>query len=128
MGDNFFEEENEHQPTNKQRFYRLLAYVPVVNIILFFWGQVNSEREEKRYFLQWITLFALYVVMAILFSFITWIFVFLIGMIYFGIVCFFWWKAYNGEYIEIQFLQNIISKFDPTQPTSKKQDKNDPLG
>lgn len=98
----------ENEITNKDRFYFVLSYIPLINIALLFLD-LPKITNLQRYINQWVVLFLLYILLFILWLvFGLW---FLFTFLYIIFTLFLRVKAYNWEYVEIEFLERIISNF-----------------
>ena len=105
MSDNFEKDDN----TNKEKFYCVLAYVPLANFILFFAEIQRESAQLKRHKKQWVVLFWLYLITLFVLSlFSLWL---LVNFVYLLTVVFFAHKAYAWEYIEIEFIEKIIKSY-----------------
>lgn len=114
-------ENEEEEITNKDKFNNVLAYVPFLNIWLLFTENTGTKKVNKRYTRQWITLFLLYVAVFFVMGILTFKLSFLITLLYFASVVFFAAKAYNGMYVEIEFIEKIMAQFE--QKSEKKEKK-----
>lgn len=109
-------DDKKEQITNKDRFYFVLAYVPIINVILLFLTLPKINNLE-RHLRQWLVLFWLYILLFILGSiFHLW---FLFTFLYVFSILFFWAKAYSWEYVEIEFLEKIADFFSSNKNTKK---------
>lgn len=114
--------------TNKDKFNNVLAYVPFLNVFLLFTENKNTKNQDKRYTRQWITLFLLYIVGFVILSILSFKLSFIYTAIYIVMVVFFATKAYNGMYVEVDFIEKIIEQFQPKQEEKKEDTKQeDPL-
>lgn len=114
--------------TNKDKFNNVLAYVPFLNVFLLFTENKNTKNQDKRYTRQWITLFLLYIVGFIILSILSFKLSFIYTAIYIVMLVFFAAKAYNGMYVEVDFLEKIIEQFQTKQEEKKEDTKQeDPL-
>lgn len=128
MNNDFKEYDLEEKNTNKDKFFNVLAYIPFLNIFILVskWHEINEN--NKKFFNQWIAIFLLYMVWFIVLSIISFSISFLFTIIYFLWVIFFGTKAYNDLYVEISFLENIITSFLKTKEDKKtKKDDENPL-
>lgn len=107
-----FENNEEETITNKDKFNNVLSYIPFLNIWLLFNQKSESKKFNKRFYKQWITFFLLYIILFFIFSFLSFGLSFLFTFAYFISIIFFWAKAYNWIYIEINFIEKIISQFE----------------
>lgn len=122
MRDEFSWEEIENleeEITNKDRFNYVLSYVPFLNIFLLFNQKQSTKNEDQKYSRQWIALFLLYIVAFVISSILSFKLSFIITVLYVLIALFCATKAYNGMYVEIEFLERIIAQF---QPSKTKQE------
>lgn len=136
MRDEFSWEEVENleeELTNKDRFNNVLSYVPFLNIFLLFNQKQSTKDEDQKYSRQWIALFLLYIVAFVISSILSFKLSFIITVLYVLIALFCATKAYNGMYVEIEFLEKIIAQFQPAKikkenKTNKEEsDIHDPL-
>ena len=65
-----FENKEETEVTQKDKFYNALAYIPFLNLWLLFTQNVSNKKFSKRYINQGITLFLLYIVLFLVTSII----------------------------------------------------------
>lgn len=111
--DEFENNNEENQITNKDKFNNVLAYIPFLNIWLLFTWNSWTKKINRRYTRQWITLFLLYIIV----FFIAWILSFKISffitLLYFSSIIFFAAKAYNWMYVKIDFIEKIMLQFEP---------------
>ncbi len=100
-------ENKQEEVTNRDKFLFVLSMIPLVNIGLFF---LEIERTPKllKFLYQGVTLFWLYVIGFILLWIIWGVLASLLSLCYFVLVVYLAIKAYNGEYVEIKFLLQII--------------------
>lgn len=123
MRDDFSWEEIDNREeeilTNKDKFNNVLSYVPFLNIFLLFNQKETTKLSEQKYSRQWIALFLLYMVAFIISSIISFKFSFIITVGYLLFALFCGVKAYNGMYVEIEFLEKIIAQFQWAQKTQK---------
>lgn len=108
-----FDNNEENQITNKDKFNNVLAYIPFLNIWLLFSGNTWTKKVNKRYTRQWITLFLLYIVVFFIAWALSFKISFFITLFYFASVVFFAAKAYNEMYVEIEFIEKIMAQFEP---------------
>lgn len=123
MRDDFSSEEidntQEEILTNKDKFNNVVSYVPFLNLFLLFTQNMSTKQENKKYSRQWIALFLLYIVAFIISSIISFKLSFIVTVAYLIFALFCATKAYNGMYVEIEFLEKIIAQFQATQKTQK---------
>lgn len=113
-------ENNDEEITNKDRLNNVLCYVPFVNIGLLFVEKYDTKEATKKYSRQWITIFLLFFISMFVVAFLwfTLSFFFFIG--YVGLSVFLAAKAYNGMYVEIEFIEKIIEQFHNKNEPKKK--------
>ena len=115
MRDDFSSEEIDNREeeilTNKDKFNNVLSYVPFLNIFLLFNQKETTKLSDQKYSRQGIALFLLYMVAFIISSIISFKFSFIITVGYLLFALFCGVKAYNGMYVEIEFLEKIIAQF-----------------
>ncbi|MBW7954991.1 hypothetical protein H3C61_04225 [Candidatus Gracilibacteria bacterium] len=128
MNNDFKEYDLEEKNTNKDKFFNVLAYIPFLNIFILVSKGHEINENNKKFFNQGIAIFLLYMVGFIVLSIISFSISFLFTIIYFLGVIFFGTKAYNDLYVEISFLENIITSFLKTKEDKKtKKDDENPL-
>ena len=127
MSNDFENDDLKEKNTNKENFFNVLAYIPFLNIFILVTKGHEISNNNKKYFNQWIAIFLLYIVWFIIISFISFTLSFLLTIIYFLLVMFFATKAYNDLYVEVWFLENIISNFLKTKEDKKNKDDENPL-
>lgn len=126
-----FENKEQTEVNNKEKFYNVLWFAPGVNIFLFLFEKQNIPKSGERFFHLGMTLFIIYFVLFILLGIIiSFKLSFFITLLYFLSI---WWlalKAYNNIYIEIDFLENLMKNFiKKDEQKSKNNEKpHDPLG
>lgn len=117
-------EKEEDEITPKDKFNNVLGYVPFLNVRLLFSENQWTKKVNKRYNRQWITIFLLYLAS----FFVVWIFTFklsfILTLLYFWSVVFFAAKAYNGMYVEIEFIEKLMLQFEPKKENEKDKVKN----
>lgn len=123
MRDDFSSEEIDNREeeilTNKDKFNNVLSYVPFLNIFLLFNQKETTKLSDQKYSRQGIALFLLYMVAFIISSIISFKFSFIITVGYLLFALFCGVKAYNGMYVEIEFLEKIIAQFQWAKKTQK---------
>lgn len=128
MSNDFKEYDLEEKNTNKDKFFNVLAYIPFLNIFVLVSKGHEIDENNKKFFNQWIAIFLLYIVWFIVLSIISFSLSFLFTIVYFLWVIFFGTKAYNDLYVEVSFLENIITSFLKTKEDKKtKKDDENPL-
>lgn len=118
------EKKEEDEITPKDKFNNVLGYVPFLNIWLLFTENQSTKKVSKRYNRQWITLFLLYLASFFVVWILTFKLSFILTLIYFWSVVFFAAKAYNGMYVEIEFIEKLMLQFDPKKDNQNSKDKN----
>lgn len=101
--------ENPDETTNRDKFLYVLSYIPFVNISLFFL-EVNRPEKLQKFLQQWVTLFAIYIVVSILLGMIWGVLASLFTLWYLGLTVYLASQAYQGNYIENEYLKNIIDR------------------
>ncbi len=81
----------------------LLCYVPLVAFVLFF-IEKNKSKQLMKHIKYWAILFIIYILSKALLGFIIW---WLITTLYLLISIYLWYKAYNWEKIEIEYLDKL---------------------
>ncbi len=110
MTNDFDEVDNKDENiTNKEKLNNVLSFIPFLNLWMLSVEKKDETELTKKFNRQWIALFLLYIVLFILCSFI-WFWK-IVTIAYLLAIIFFWAKAYNWEYVEIDFLEKIIEKF-----------------
>lgn len=128
MSNDFKEYDLEEKNTNKDKFFNVLAYIPFLNIFVLVSKGHEIDENNKKFFNQWIAIFLLYMVWFIVLSIISFSLSFLFTIVYFLWVIFFGTKAYNDLYVEVSFLENILTSFLKTKEDKKtKKDDENPL-
>lgn len=82
-----------------------LCYAPFVWIVFFF-IENNKSEEFKKHIKYWTILFALYLVLNILF---VWFLGGLLFVLYFWGIAFIMWKVYNGEEVNLSYIDKLES-------------------
>lgn len=113
--DNDFEKETfeNEKVSNKEKLNNVLAYVPFLNVWMLFVDKQWETQQTKKFVRQWVTIFLLYIVLFIVAS-VIWLW-FIATIAYVVWTIFFWAKAYNWIYVEVDFLEKIMEKFSPNK-------------
>lgn len=113
MVHNSFEEEPREIQNfpKKNRLYHVLAYVPFINILLLFFETEETNELQKKFHRQGITLFLLYIVLFLVFWLINTKILIILTTFYIILIIFFSAKAFNGIYVEVKFIESIITMF-----------------
>lgn len=110
-----FENKEENEVTQKDRFNSVLAYIPFLNIWLLYTENLSSKKITQKYVSQWITLFLIYIILFLFTSFIYIKLSFLITVLYLSSIIFFAAKSYNWMYVKINIIEKIIEHFNPNK-------------
>lgn len=86
--------------TNKDKFYYILSYIPVLNIYLYF-SDINKSKKLSKYLNQWILFFTIYILFSILFM-VIWFPVLITTIIYILVIINFSKKSYDGNFIDLK--------------------------
>lgn len=96
--------------SNGDKLKNAICYIPFVWIILFFTEQ-NKSSELIKNIKYWTFLFIAFVLIRLL---LVWILMmplsWILFLLYAGIVGFFWFKAYNWEDINIEYIDDFEKK------------------
>ena len=96
--------------SNSDKLKHALCYVPLVGVILFFTEQNKSSQLMKHIkygtFLFVAFVFIRFIIVWILMLDITW----LLFLIYAWIAGFLWWKSYNWENVDIEYIDEFEKK------------------
>ena len=90
----------------KDNIKNLLCYVPLVAFILFF-TETNKSKELMKHIKYWVILFIAYIILKAVLGFLIW---WLIWIFYILISIYLWYKAYNWEEIEIEYIDKLESR------------------
>lgn len=96
--------------TNKDRFYNVIYYVPILNIILLFIDD-DIKEHSKKYQKQWIALFLIYVPLSILLLIFSIWFSILLTFVYTILIIFLATRAYHDDFVEVAPLDGIADIF-----------------
>lgn len=112
----------EDKSSNNQNLKNALCYVPLVSIVFFF-----VEKDKSKEFMKHIKygsyLFFAYIILQILLWWVLWGVIFLL---YLWIFIYLWYKAYNWQAIQIEYLDKFEGKFkDSLSETQKDKEKTD---
>lgn len=93
---------------NKDDFNNILAYIPLVNIFLYFSVEKKSEAFLKH-LKQWISLFLIYLSIQIVIgiTFVLLLLLPLLNLAYLWVIIYFWINANNGKYIKIELIDKV---------------------
>ena len=91
-----------------QKFKNMLCYVPFGSVILFF-----IEKDKTPEFMQHIKYWAVLLVLYVLLNaFLGWMWLaWLVFLAYAWISWFLWWKAYSGEDVKINIIDDLEKKY-----------------
>lgn len=100
----------ENEVSNSDKFKHWLCYIPFVSIVLFFTENDKSEELMKHIkystFLLIVYLFLNFILLWIFFLKAWWI----LFIIYAWITGFLWWKAYNWEDVQLDYIDDLEKK------------------
>jgi len=93
--------------SEKDNIKNLLCYVPLVAIVLFF-IETDKSKELMKHIKYWVILFIAYIILKAFLSFV-WLW-WIISILYLLISLYLWYKAYNWEDIEIEYIDKMEGK------------------
>lgn len=104
-------EEDDNKLQNKDKFYYVISYVPVIQLIFVF-SDIHKSNQLKKHMNQWITLFITYLIaMLVLWIFLPYSITKIVWMAYFLLALYLWANAYNGKYIHIPMVDELSEIF-----------------
>lgn len=102
---NKVEEENNIQ--NKDKFYYVMSYIPLLQFVFVF-SDIKKSTQLKKHYNQWITLFITYfIAIFVLWIFLPYAITKIVWYAYFVLAIYLAWNAYNGKYIHIPIVDEI---------------------
>ena len=116
------------QVSNGDKLKNAICYIPLGWVVLFFTEQTKSNVLMKH-IKYWTALFLAFVILRFI---IAWILMLpisgLLSLVYIWITWFFWYKAYNWEDINIEYIDDFEKKMkdklnDNTSPDKKEETK-----
>ncbi len=96
-----------------------LCYIPLVAIVLFFVEQKKSK-ELVKHINYWIILFFAYLIIN---YFLHFLFGWIIFLVYVLISAYLWYKAYNGEEVQVEYIDKLEDKIKDSINNNKKTKK-----
>jgi hypothetical protein len=101
--------ETQEELTNKDKFLFVAAYIPFLNIGLYFL-EINRTAKLQKFLNQWVTLFWVYIIAFILLTMFWGALWSLLTLWYLCMIAYLAMNAYKWEYVEISYLTNIIDR------------------
>lgn len=96
----------ENSNPEKDNIKNLFAYIPLVNVVIFF-AENNKSDKLLKHLKYWIFLLIAYFFWTLI---IGWMFKWLLTLAYFIYSWYLWYKVYNWEDFNIKFLDDILNK------------------
>lgn len=128
---------DENETSNSDKLKHSLCYVPIVWAVFFFTENKKSS-DLMKHIKYWTFIFIVYIMINFL---IVWLFMLkiwaILFLLYAWIAGFLWWKAYNWEDVQLDYIDDFEQKIkdnlnddsseNPTsnKTTVKKKDKKD---
>lgn len=91
---------------HNERVKNALCYIPIVAFVLFFIEE-NKTPDLDRNIKYGMIFFWVYFILTLI---ISWLFTGLLFLVYIWISIYFGYKAYNGEDIKVEFIDNLLEK------------------
>ena len=102
--------DNEEKLSKNERFKNALCYIPLVAIVLFF-AEDNKTKELMKYIKYWISILIIYLFFIFIFTkFLRLDISAFITTIYILLSAYLWYKAYNGQDINIEYIDKMEDK------------------
>lgn len=92
--------------SKSENFKNAMCYVPFGAIIMFFAENKKSDTLKKN-IKYWIILLWVYMILNFLLS---WLIAGILFVLYIWISAILWWKAYNGEKVELDYIDEMEKK------------------
>ena len=102
----------ENKKSNSDNLKNALCYIPFVAIWLFF-TENNRSNSLNKHIKYWNFLFIAYILARFILIWVLWLYFVsgLLFLIYAGITGFLGYKAYNGEDMDVEYIDNFEEKF-----------------
>lgn len=92
--------------SKSENFKNAMCYVPFGAIVMFFAENKKSDTLKKN-IKYWIILLWVYMILNFLLS---WLIAGILFVLYIWISAILWWKAYNGEKVELDYIDEMEKK------------------